>query len=125
MKTFRELISEAKHHGGKYSGKWGIIRKDGKLVDGESHPTAKTHADLGDGYVTYLQSHYERGALHVRTDGQTGIGLAIKHWPSLPHVRSGMVYLDHYDGNNNIPESSEGKSHEVLSHLKSLQTNNG
>ena len=119
--TFDSLtkITEAEHYLGDSYGKWGIVTDKHKTIMGHSHPTAITHEELGyPDYKVEFAQDLDEDHLSVRTRGPKSLELAIKHFATLPHMRSGKVTHTHY-GRIGMTEFS-GKSHEVLARMKEL-----
>ena len=123
MISFREyLLTEADHYIGGYD-KWGIVSHKRGIVSGNKHRAAKSHNDLYShdeisSKVEYAQDT-EGGFLSLRTHGKKALNIAAQHFPSLPHMRTGMVTHTHFDGFGGMSEQS-GKSYQVLERLKKM-----
>lgn len=122
MKRFREWLAEAEHYIDGYD-KWGIVSAKRGIVSGNRHKSATTHSDLYahdeiGSKVEYAQDK-EGGFLSLRTHGPKALDLAIKHFPALPHMRTGMVTHTHFDGFGGMTETS-GKSYQILEKMKGL-----
>lgn len=121
MKKFSEYLAEAEHY--LDYDKWGIVSPKRGIVSGNKHPSATTHSDLYshdeiDSKVEFAQDT-EAGFLSLRTHGAQALNLAIKHFPTLPHMRTGMVTHTHFDRVKGMAEHT-GKSYEVLAKMKEL-----
>lgn len=128
MKSYRELVAllEAKHAIPTY-GDWGIITKDGRIVDGTTHPTHSQHIDLSSSGRDWDNAEYfyhrPTDSLIIRTWSANSLGNAIKHFNKLPHGKTGVVWVEHSSrdaGPDGHKEDFQGKRHEVLPKLKAL-----
>lgn len=140
MKTFKQLITEAKSYHDNYS-RWGVMDRSGKLTHGNDHPTAMMHSDLEENKpssVEWAQEHpnpngrdsswgipkyhligrhtQTTSTLNIRTRNKQGLAAAIKHFNRMPHVPGRQVEWEHVTPAVKIKDSPNASGDAVKVH---------
>lgn len=126
MKSFKIHLREVARQGYKL---WGLMGKGGRLIPGETSPTAAVHVDLmkklprgeSSHAVEYAQNEDGSG-LMIRTYGKDSLLNAMNNFAKLPHGSGKKIIHDHFQRGDRAPEDTHFGS-EVRSDMALFRMN--